>query len=117
MSIDLFGTPGQERFTFMIDILNRDVFGIILLIDSIKPEFERAVEMLKYVSKYGIPTIVAANKQDLKGALKPNDIKGELVKMGVQEETVVVGTSAMTKKGCIEVVKVLMDEIVGVKHA
>ncbi|MFA6036281.1 MAG: ATPase domain-containing protein [Candidatus Micrarchaeia archaeon] len=115
MSLDLFGTPGQERFTFMIDILNRDVFGVILLVDSTEPEFDRAADMLKYVSKYGIPTVVAANKQDAKGAMKPDDIKKGLVKLGLPQTVKVVGTSAVTKKGCIDIVKVLVDEIVGVK--
>ncbi|MDO8340137.1 MAG: ATPase domain-containing protein [Candidatus Burarchaeum sp.] len=117
MSIDLFGTPGQERFTFMIDILNRDVFGIILVVDSMNPEIERAVEMLKYVERYGIPLVVAANKQDVKGAMKPQDMKNELVKRGIVKDISVVGTSAATKEGCIELVNVLMDAIIGVKHA
>ncbi|VVC03750.1 GTP-binding protein EngB [Candidatus Burarchaeum australiense] len=117
MSIDLFGTPGQERFTFMIDILNRDVFGIILLVDSTNPEIERAYEMIKYVERYGIPTVVSANKQDVRGAMKPEDIKKELVKRGLAKETIVIGTSATNKNGCIDVVKALMDAIIGVKHA
>jgi small GTP-binding protein len=117
MSIDLFGTPGQERFTFMIDILNRDVFGIILVVDSTNPEIDRAVEMLKYVERYGIPSVIAANKQDVKGAMKPQDMKNELVKRGVTKDIIVVGTSAMTKAGCLDLLNALMDAIIGVKHA
>jgi len=117
MNLDLFGTPGQERFTFMIDILNRDVFGIILIVDSVNPEFDRAVEMLKYVSRYGIPAVVAANKQDLRGAKRPEEVKRELVKRGIPQDTVVVGTSAVTKKGCLDAVKALVDKIVVVEGA
>jgi hypothetical protein len=113
MSLDLFGTPGQERFTFMIDILNRDVFGIILMVDSTQPEFDRAAEMLNYVKKYGIPVVVAANKQDVRGALKPDEIKKGLVNLGMAKDVVVIGTSAETRKGCMDVVQALVDEIIG----
>ncbi|MGH1471169.1 MAG: GTP-binding protein [Cellvibrionaceae bacterium] len=33
----LFGTPGQERFDFMWQILAKDAFGIIILIDNSRP--------------------------------------------------------------------------------
>jgi signal recognition particle receptor subunit beta len=91
------------------------VFGVILLVDSTAPEFDRAADMLKYVSKYGIPVVVAANKQDAKGAMKPEDIKKGLVKLGLPQTVKVVGTSAVTKKGCLDMVKVLVDEIIGIK--
>lgn len=113
MSVDLFGTPGQERFTFMMDILNRDVFGIVLLVDSTdEASLPRAIEMLNYVKRYGIPVVVAANKQDVKGAKKPEEIRGGLQKLGFGGGVPVVGTSAATKSGCLDVVKKLIDMIV-----
>jgi len=54
---------------------------------------------------------------DVKGAMKPQDMKNELVKRGIVKDINVVGTSATTKAGCIELVNVLMDAIIGVKHA
>ncbi len=35
--IHLYGTPGQERFDFMWDILKNGALGLILLIDNSKP--------------------------------------------------------------------------------
>ncbi|EPR2967475.1 GTP-binding protein [Raoultella ornithinolytica] len=34
----LYGTPGQERFTFMRDILERGSVGILLLADNHRPD-------------------------------------------------------------------------------
>ncbi len=108
LSVDIFGTPGQERFEFMLDILNKDAFGVLLIVDSTKPEtFERAKEMLKHVSRYNLPFIVAANKQDLPSALKPEEVKQRL---GMNVE--VVGTVATTGEGCMEALKRLIDIIV-----
>jgi len=107
-SVDLFGTPGQERFEFMLDILNKDAFGVLLVVDSTKPEaFERAKKMLAHVSRYSLPYIVAANKQDLPSALKPEEVKG---KLGLDTE--VVGTVATTGEGCMEALHALIDHIV-----
>ncbi|MCX8200365.1 MAG: GTP-binding protein [Candidatus Micrarchaeota archaeon] len=108
LSVDLFGTPGQERFEFMLDILNKDAFGVVLVVDSTKPEtFARAKEMLAHVSRYSLPYVVAANKQDEKSALRPEKIK-EL--LGLDAD--VVGTVALTGEGCMEALKLLIDKIV-----
>jgi len=107
-SVDLFGTPGQERFEFMLDILNKDAFGVVLVVDSTKPEmFERAKEMLTHVARYGLPYVIAANKQDLKSALPPQKVK-EL--LGLDAD--VIGTVATTGEGCMDALKLLIDRIV-----
>lgn len=107
-SVDLFGTPGQERFEFMLDILNKDAFGVVLVVDSTKPEtFERAKEMLRHVTRYSLPYVVAANKQDEKSAIKPEKIKEML---GL--DTDVVGTVATSGEGCMDALKLLINRIV-----
>jgi small GTP-binding protein len=107
---DLFGTPGQERFEFMLDILKRDAFGVILIVDSTDPAtFGRALEMLKQVRKEAIPYAVAANKQDIEGALTPEEVRKQ---MSLPAEIPVIGTSAITGAGCLEVVKALIDLVI-----
>ncbi|MFH1285539.1 MAG: ATPase domain-containing protein [Candidatus Micrarchaeota archaeon] len=110
LEADLFGTPGQERFEFMLDILNRDTFGVILVVDSTDPKtFARAQDMASHVLRYGIPYAIAANKQDVKGALKPEEIRAQ---MKLPKEIPILPTSARTKKGCLEAVKVLVDLVI-----
>lgn len=36
--VHLYGTPGQERFGFMWDILTKGGIGLVLLIDNTRPE-------------------------------------------------------------------------------
>lgn len=106
MVCDIFGTPGQERFDWILAILSKDIWGAILVVDSTKPEsYPRAIEMLEKIKGYDIPFLVFANKQDLPNALKPEEIKK---KLGLPE---VVGTSAITKEGCEEGLKLLFDKI------
>jgi small GTP-binding protein len=111
LSCDLFGTPGQERFEFMLDILKMDAFGVILVLDSTdKDSFDRGIEMLQLVRKEGIPYIVAANKQDLPNALKPEEV--EKILKDKLKDVKVIGTSAITGEGCLETVKSLIDMII-----
>ncbi|NQU79649.1 GTP-binding protein [Candidatus Woesearchaeota archaeon] len=69
-AVDLFGTPGQERFDPMLDLLSGEAFGVIIIVDATKPKgFARAKEMLKRTRKDGLPAVIAVNKIDLEGAL------------------------------------------------
>lgn len=106
MACDLFGTPGQERFDWILKILARDVWGVILVVDSTRPEtFERAKQMLEEVRGYALPYVVFANKQDLENALKPEEVAKEL---GLPE---VVGTCAISGEGCERGLQILFDKI------
>ncbi|MEM5883191.1 MAG: GTP-binding protein [Candidatus Aenigmatarchaeota archaeon] len=107
---DIFGTPGQERFDWILKILARDVWGVILVVDSTKPEtFERAKEMLEKVRGYEIPFVVFANKQDLPGALNVEEIKRIL------NFDDVIGTCAVKKEGVEEGLRLLFDKIFKLK--
>jgi hypothetical protein len=110
VAVDLFGTPGQERFEFMLDILKKDTFGILLIVDATDPSsFERAKEMLSLVGKEALPYVIVANKQDATNAMRPAEIRGA---MGLPDDIQVIGTSAVLGDGCMDAVQALIDAIV-----
>jgi uncharacterized protein len=103
MAVDLFGTPGQERFDWILDTLSKSIVGVLLVVDSSKPEtFKRAKEMLKKIKSRGIPVVVLANKQDVKGSMKPAQVGKEL---GIPA----VGTVATKNKGLDDALVKLFD--------
>ncbi|MCL4399272.1 GTP-binding protein [Candidatus Parvarchaeota archaeon] len=76
---DLFGTPGQERFDPLLKLLGGESIGVILIVDSSRPEqFPRAIEMLRKTETYGLPVVVVANKADLPGAISSDEIREKL---------------------------------------
>ncbi len=78
-SADLFGTPGQERFDPLLELLGGEAIGVLLVVDSTKPDqFPRALEMLRKTETFGLPIVVVANKADLNGALETDDIRKRL---------------------------------------
>ena len=73
----LFGTPGQKRFDFMWEILSEGMLGFVVLVDSVRPEtFREARRILDVFRHYAhTPYVIAANKQDMKDAWSPDDLR------------------------------------------
>ena len=106
---DLFGTIGQQRFDPILEQLGGESLGVILVVDSTKPEtFPRAFEMLRKARVYGLPLVVFANKQDLPGALTPEDVRKS---MHLPPDVPVIGTVATEKKNIYEGLERLLKMI------
>lgn len=60
----LFGTPGQERFSFMWETLSEGMLGFVLLVDADdKDSYEDAKSMIAFFRNMSdVPFVVAANK-------------------------------------------------------
>jgi hypothetical protein len=109
-SIDIFGTPGQERFDPVLKILGGEALGVILVVDSTKPEdFPRAKQMLEATTKFGLPYVIAANKQDLPNALSVDEIRKRL---SLPNGNPIVPCSAIKKEGVYEVLDALLNLLI-----
>ncbi len=62
----LFGTPGQDRFDFMWEILGEGMLGYVLLVDADRPEsLEEAVGIMDAFRKMArVPFVVGLNRAD-----------------------------------------------------
>lgn len=87
--IHLYGTPGQERFEFMWDILGEGSNGIVILMDHTDPD---PLERLKfYVEKFHdflekVPAVIGINKFDspTTNNLTYDDYKAAIAKLGFE---------------------------------
>ncbi|MBN2014042.1 MAG: GTP-binding protein [Candidatus Altiarchaeota archaeon] len=78
-SVDLFGTPGQERFDPILELLGGESLGVIAVVDSTNVQsLYRAKDMLQKSKSIGLPVVVVANKSNLEGALKPDEIRQKM---------------------------------------
>jgi len=112
-SADIFGTPGQERFDPIIKLISGESMGVFLVVDSTNPaDFVRAKHMLEITKSYGLPYVVIANKQDMPGALKPDEIREQF---NLPDDVPVVPAVAKDKKGIYEAFEVLIEKIIGGK--
>ncbi len=108
----LFGTPGQSRFDFMWEILGEGALGIIVLVDSTDPKtFHEARKIINFFqSRFPVPIVVGANKQDMPNAWTPEDVKFAL-DITEEEEIPVVPLSAKDKEQVKKTLLTLLDII------
>src|SRR3954465_10609895 len=64
--VPLSGTPGQERFDFMWEILGEGMLGYVLLVDANRPDsLEEAVGILQAFRKMAhVPFVVGLNRAE-----------------------------------------------------
>lgn len=109
LTADIFGTPGQSRFDPILRILAGQALGVIVVVDSTKPDsFPRAREMLHATWRQGLPGIIAANKQDEPGALPPAEV-ARLMEPPARVK--VVGCAGLDRESGRNVLKQLLDQI------
>jgi uncharacterized protein len=76
----LFGTPGQERFDFMWEILGEGMLGYVMLIDASRPEtYAEALNILEAFRRMArVPFVVALNRTDGLDARSENELRDAL---------------------------------------
>lgn len=108
LALYLFGTPGQERFDFMWEILREDIIGFILLVDSVTPEIPTTRKMLNFlISHSDVPFVIACTKRDHTNALPMETLKQQM-KM---DNVPIVPCVATEKESVKEVLLILLREI------
>jgi small GTP-binding protein len=73
----LFGSPGLQQFGLVRKALSGGTDGVILVVDSANPHtIIQGERYLREIFGYNTPPVaVAANKQDLPGAIHPKQIE------------------------------------------
>lgn len=76
----LFGTPGQDRFDFMWEVLSEGCIGYVVMVDSCRPGhlLETQRLMARFAEITDAPFVVAANKQDDPAALPVTYVRRRL---------------------------------------
>jgi signal recognition particle receptor subunit beta len=98
--LHLYGTPGQPRFDFMLDILGQGVDAAIMLVDSAdRRSFSEARRLLRFLQRKGrLPLLVVASKQDQPGSISAG-ATGEALRL---PDDIPVASCAITDKSSIQ---------------
>ena len=108
LALYLFGTPGQERFDFMWDILKEDIIGFVLLVDSTGPKIQNTLKILEFFStKSDAPYVIACTKQDQHDAVPVETIREQLRVDSAQ----VLACVATDRESVKQVLLVLLREV------
>ena len=95
--LHLYGTPGQDRFSFMWEVLCEGALGLLLLVAGDRPQdFAHARNILDFItSRVPVPFLVGVTRQDLPRVWAPADVA---LYFGLPE-TQVVGLNATDPQG------------------
>ena len=108
VKIHFFGTPGQERFRFIVNMLSKGVDLVLLVVDSSKGLDSSDEWFLQYASRLNLPIVVAINKLDLNKEL-PAIIEYRI--KSYFPSVTAVKTSAKTGEGIAELLYSIINNL------
>ncbi len=114
VALYLFGTPGQERFSFMWETLSKGMLGFIVLVDYSTPEgvaeSQKILNYFKTLSR--VPYVVAVTKFD--GAVTPQLLEEIRAGLSIKSSVPIYSCDARNKEDVKEVLLGLMHKVLEV---
>ena len=108
----LFGTPGQDRFSFMWDDLAAGSLGAIVMADSRR--LADAFRGVDYFESAGIPFVIAVNRFD---GIAEHSLEDISTALQLTDESRVVYCDARDRSSVKDVLLVMLDVVVKRMHA
>jgi uncharacterized protein len=110
LALYLFGTPGQDRFDFMWEILAEGCIGYVVMVDSTRPaQFPETINLIRYFTNMlDVPFVVAVNKQDDPTALPVDYVR---YRLGLPDWLPVLPCVATDREHVKEVLLTLLEQI------
>jgi small GTP-binding protein len=107
----LFGTPGQDRFDFMWEILGEGMLGYVLLIDADRPEsLDESVAILAAFRRMAkVPFVVALNRAT---ALEPEAEEQIRRTLELSQAVPIVACEAIDRQSVKDVLLALLYAVV-----
>jgi len=106
----LFGTPGQERFDFMWEILGEGMLGYVLLVDAERPDsLDEAIGILGAFRRMArVPFVVALNRSAGMDQQQEDQIRQQL---GLEPEVALLACDATDKESVKAVLLALLYSV------
>jgi uncharacterized protein len=103
----LFGTPGQDRFSFLWDDLVEGALGTVVLVDTRR--IEDSFPAVDYFEERAAPFVLAVNHFDGAQAFDLAEVREAL---GLSAEVPVVSCDARDRGSVRDVLVALMDQVI-----
>jgi len=110
MTLYLFGTPGQDRFSFLWDDLVEGTLGTVVLVDTRR--IEDCFPAVDYFESQGAPFVLAVNRFDGADRFDVEEVREAL---GLSPDVPVLECDARSRDSVRDVLGALMDRVIGVR--
>jgi signal recognition particle receptor subunit beta len=112
IALYLFGTPGQDRFSFLWDDLVEGALGTVVLVDTRR--IEDCFPAVDYFESQGAPFVLAVNRFDGAERFDVDEVREAL---GLGADVPVLECDARERDSVRDVLGALMDRVIGVRAA
>ncbi|MGW3034597.1 GTP-binding protein [Streptomyces sp. NPDC001178] len=112
IALYLFGTPGQDRFSFLWDDLVEGALGTVVLADTRR--IEECFPAVDYFEAQGAPFVLAVNRFDGAERFELGEVREAL---GLGPDVPVLECDARDRSSVRDVLGALMDRVIGVRAA
>ena len=114
MELQIYGTPGQSRFSFMWDFLIQRAHIYILLVAAHRPnDFHYARQIISYMNqRVAIPMIIGLTHTDCPGVSSTEEIMAKLGYMNQRNRPSVMNVNPNERGSIIEVLMACMTLVV-----
>ncbi|MHA6761901.1 GTP-binding protein [Streptacidiphilus sp. PAMC 29251] len=103
----LFGTPGQDRFSFLWDDLVEGALGTVVLVDTRR--IEDSFPAVDYFEERSAPFVLAVNHFDGADAFELEEVREAL---GLSADVPIVRCDARNRGSVRDVLVALMDQVI-----
>ncbi|MFE2888139.1 ATP/GTP-binding protein [Streptomyces sp. NPDC059272] len=110
IALYLFGTPGQDRFSFLWDDLVEGALGTVVLVDTRR--IEECFPAVDYFESQGAPFVLAVNRFDGAERFDVDEVREAL---GLGADVPVLECDARQRDAVRDVLGALMDRVIGVR--
>ncbi|MBK3574088.1 ATP/GTP-binding protein [Streptomyces sp. MBT65] len=110
IALYLFGTPGQDRFSFLWDDLVEGALGTVVLVDTRR--IEECFPAVDYFESQGAPFVLAVNRFDGAERFDVDEVREAL---GLGADVPVLECDARNRDSVRDVLGALMDRVIGVR--
>ncbi|MBA2747593.1 MAG: ATP/GTP-binding protein [Tatlockia sp.] len=113
MALHIYGTPGQERFDFMWDILIDRAHAYILLVAANRPQqFRQARRIISFMNqRVDLPMIIGLTHSDLPEAWATEDVMSALGYTDLNHQPPVVTVNPNEQSSVIETAIALIEQL------
>lgn len=110
MELRIYGTPGQERFSFMWDFLIQNAHTYMLLIAAHRPgDLNAARKIMAFINqRVQIPMVIGLTHTDLSGALTPDEVMLRLGFINGKERPPIITVNPTDRASAIEAIMTSM---------
>ncbi|MER6248938.1 GTP-binding protein [Streptomyces griseorubiginosus] len=112
IALYLFGTPGQDRFSFLWDDLVEGALGTVVLADTRR--IEECFPAVDYFETQGAPFVLAVNHFDGAERFELEEVREAL---GLGRDVPVLECDARERASVRDGLGALMDRVIGVRAA